>query len=52
MGSFYIKQCTAQIKLSGKFMNNLVLDFNVFEGIFVVVDLFCIVLFFKEGYFK
>lgn len=35
MGSFYIKQCTAQIKLSGNFMDNLALDFDVFEDVFL-----------------
>lgn len=34
LGSSYVKQCMAQIKLSGKFINNLDLNFNVLEDTF------------------
>lgn len=34
LGSLYVKQCVTQIKLSGKFMNNLALNFNVLEDVF------------------
>ena len=33
--SVYVKQCTAQIKLSVKFMNNLDLNFKVLEDFFL-----------------